>query len=96
MLLDSGATPDSQLFWKPDEEWLEQVGKELGQGAVDRYRLFWEKKRRQTAVERRWWLWMREMMGSGGAFMGLGIQYLGIAFFGILVLLVGLWLQTLG
>jgi ankyrin repeat protein len=42
-LLAAGATPDCQLLPEPDEEWLAQVGEEHGRGAVERYRVFWDK-----------------------------------------------------
>lgn len=40
--LDAGAEPDCQLSLEPDEVWLKEVEEEDGQGAVDRYRKFWE------------------------------------------------------
>ena len=43
ILLEAGATPDCQLLSEPDEEWLAQVQEEEGQGAVQRYHVFWEK-----------------------------------------------------
>ena len=46
ILLEAGATPDCQLQPEPDEEFLARVREELkgeGRGAVERYRVFWEK-----------------------------------------------------
>ncbi len=46
ILLEAGATPDCQLQPEPDEEFLARVREELkgeGQGAVERYCVFWEK-----------------------------------------------------
>ncbi|KAG5756434.1 hypothetical protein H9Q70_000990 [Fusarium xylarioides] len=43
ILLKAGAKADCYLFSKVDEEWLEGVGKEDGDNAVERYRNFWEK-----------------------------------------------------
>lgn len=48
ILLEAGATPDSQLLPEPDEEWLARVGEEEGRGAVERYHVFWKK---HTSIE---------------------------------------------
>ncbi|KAL7952415.1 ankyrin repeat-containing domain protein [Trichoderma compactum] len=42
ILLDAGATPDCHLRGQPDEDWLQTVLEEDGQGAAERYRKFWE------------------------------------------------------
>ncbi|KAG5802662.1 hypothetical protein H9Q74_011922 [Fusarium xylarioides] len=43
ILLDAGAKADCYLSPDIDEEWLEEVGKEDGCNAVERYRNFWDK-----------------------------------------------------
>ena len=43
VLLAAEATPDCRYLAKPDEEWLELVCEADGQGAVERYRIFWDK-----------------------------------------------------
>lgn len=43
LLLACGATPDCQLQSKPDEDWLGNIRKEDGQGAVERYLVFWDR-----------------------------------------------------
>ncbi|KAK1246570.1 hypothetical protein MKX08_000372 [Trichoderma sp. CBMAI-0020] len=44
ILLDAGAVPDCHTLSEPDEEWLRSVleDEDDGQGAVERYRKFWE------------------------------------------------------
>ncbi|KAL6692009.1 ankyrin repeat-containing domain protein [Trichoderma pleuroticola] len=42
ILLQAGAKPDCHLLLNPDEGWLEQIRKEDGPVAVDRYRRLWE------------------------------------------------------
>lgn len=44
ILLEAGAVPDCHTLLEPDEEWLQSVleDKDDGQGAVERYRKFWE------------------------------------------------------
>ncbi|KAK4103800.1 ankyrin [Parathielavia hyrcaniae] len=43
ILLDAGAVPDCQQLPETDEEWLACVREDHGQGAVERYRVFWDK-----------------------------------------------------
>jgi ankyrin repeat protein len=45
VLMDAGATPDCQQLPAPDEEWLARVREEHGWGAVQRYRVFWDRHR---------------------------------------------------
>ncbi|KAJ4857382.1 ankyrin repeats (many copies) domain-containing protein [Trichoderma breve] len=47
ILLQAGARPDCHLLLNPDEGWLEQVRKEDGPVAVERYRKFWEVEKSQ-------------------------------------------------
>ncbi|KKP04536.1 hypothetical protein THAR02_03362 [Trichoderma harzianum] len=47
ILLQAGANPDCHLLLYPDERWLEQVRKEDGPVAVERYRKFWEVEKSQ-------------------------------------------------
>jgi len=44
VLLAAGATPDCRLMATPDEDWLRTVveTEEDGEGAVERYRVFWD------------------------------------------------------
>ncbi|KAG7294228.1 hypothetical protein NEMBOFW57_004298 [Staphylotrichum longicolle] len=71
VLLAAGATPDSRHLAKPDEKWLELVREADGQGAVDRYRLFWDKHKRTEAPRRAdWLLWLCVLMGAAvGVFL---------------------------
>ncbi|KAH0435666.1 hypothetical protein CcaCcLH18_04775 [Colletotrichum camelliae] len=46
ILLNAGAKPDCHYLLEPDEEWLKWVEKEDGRGAVERYKKFWEKQKR--------------------------------------------------
>ncbi|KAK4060549.1 uncharacterized protein Triagg1_10674 [Trichoderma aggressivum f. europaeum] len=47
ILLQAGAKPECHLLLHPDERWLEQIGKEDGKVAVERYRKFWEVEKLQ-------------------------------------------------
>ncbi|KAK5989674.1 Ankyrin-3-like protein [Cladobotryum mycophilum] len=42
ILLEGGATPDCHQQQQPDEDWLQRVREEHGEGAIQRYRKFWE------------------------------------------------------
>ncbi|KAM6483076.1 ankyrin repeat-containing domain protein [Trichoderma sp. SZMC 28011] len=55
ILLQAGAKPDCHLLLNPDEAWLEQIRKEDGPVAVERYRKFWEveKSQHEQALLRR-------------------------------------------
>jgi ankyrin repeat protein len=50
VLLEAGATPDCELLPEPDEEWLAQIGKEHGRGAVERYRVFWDRHKAEYGL----------------------------------------------
>lgn len=50
VLLDAGATPDCYMLSEPDEEWLQRVLKDDGQGGVERYRKFWEVEKVEREV----------------------------------------------
>lgn len=50
VLLDAGATPDCNLLSEPDEEWLQRVLEDDGQGGVERYRKFWEIRKAEREV----------------------------------------------
>ncbi|QYT03170.1 hypothetical protein H0G86_010139 [Trichoderma simmonsii] len=50
VLLDAGATPDCNLLSEPDEEWLQHVLEDDGQGSVERYRKFWEVEKAEREV----------------------------------------------
>ncbi|UKZ61839.1 uncharacterized protein TrAtP1_003100 [Trichoderma atroviride] len=55
ILLEAGAVPDCHMLLEPDEEWLQSVLEDDsdGQGAVERYRKFWEvEKLRQVDKEK--------------------------------------------
>lgn len=49
MLLDHGAKPDCYHSQEADEAWLQQVEKECGEEAVERYQLFWAEQKSQCA-----------------------------------------------
>ncbi|KAL1838401.1 hypothetical protein VTJ49DRAFT_2685 [Mycothermus thermophilus] len=48
ILLEAGARPDCLDHSEPDEDWLRQVGEGDGQGAVDRYRKFWNRQKEKS------------------------------------------------
>ncbi|PNP46217.1 hypothetical protein TGAMA5MH_02252 [Trichoderma gamsii] len=49
MLLDHGASPDCYHSQEVDKAWLQQVEKECGEEAVERYQLFWADQKSQCA-----------------------------------------------
>lgn len=48
-LLDNGARPDFHWRDEIDEDWLADVQKEHGRGAVEKYRKFWEVEKRKLS-----------------------------------------------
>ncbi|KAK0766189.1 hypothetical protein N5P37_001080 [Trichoderma harzianum] len=49
ILLENGARPDFHWRDEIDEDWLDQVQKEHGRGAVEKYRKFWEVVKRKLS-----------------------------------------------
>jgi len=51
VLLAAGATPDCRLIATPDEDWLRAVveTEEDGEGAVERYRVFWDVEKKAAS-----------------------------------------------
>ncbi|KAF3072244.1 Ankyrin-2 [Trichoderma lentiforme] len=49
ILLDNGARPDFHWRDEMDEDWLADVQKEHGRGAVEKYRKFWEVEKRKLS-----------------------------------------------
>ncbi|KAL7935792.1 ankyrin repeat-containing domain protein [Trichoderma chlorosporum] len=49
ILLDAGAIPDCHILSEPDEEWLQRVLEDDGQGGIERYRKFWEVEKANDA-----------------------------------------------
>ncbi|PNP51564.1 hypothetical protein THARTR1_07820 [Trichoderma harzianum] len=52
MLLENGARPDFHWQDEMDEDWLAEVQKEHGRGAVEKYRKFCEVEKRKLYIER--------------------------------------------
>ncbi|KAL7931996.1 ankyrin repeat-containing domain protein [Trichoderma chlorosporum] len=48
VLLDGGAVPDCFQLEQSDDAWLAQIREEFGRGAVERYRVFWEKQKEMS------------------------------------------------
>ncbi|KAJ4858637.1 ankyrin repeats (3 copies) domain-containing protein [Trichoderma breve] len=49
ILLENGARPDSHWRDEIDEDWLADVQREYGRGAVEKYRKFWEVEKRKLS-----------------------------------------------
>ncbi|KAL7932702.1 ankyrin repeat-containing domain protein [Trichoderma chlorosporum] len=51
ILLENGAKPDFHWRSEPDEDWLAEVYKDHGRGAVERYEKFWDVEKRKYLAE---------------------------------------------